>query len=322
MIILEIVMVIVGLAAVFYSYKMTEEKGDGKSEKRQPLEHASNSIRQDQEEYLRDAFERLQIKATEQFDELDEKVSKLSNDKIMGMNEYSDQVLEQIEKNHSEVVFMYNMMNEKKEEIQQLVSDVDSQKAEIHDEIAKVSQDFQEQEEKLRNLKKDLDVELLSMERQKDSMRMEANKISEDFAKDLQAFHSVDSDFKLSDKKESEDIESEIDAFLQNSMGDSDLQDADIDFQDFIKQNTDNVGTLSDKTSLYDAEIARIEEAEKKELDRPQEDAAASFDLDKENHNEEVLSLYKKGYSIIDISKMLSLGQGEVKFIIDLYNAR
>ena len=41
-----------------------------------------------------------------------------------------------------------------------------------------------------------------------------------------------------------------------------------------------------------------------------------------ENHNDEIVSLYKKGRSILEISKMLSLGQGEVKFVIDLYNAR
>ena len=41
-----------------------------------------------------------------------------------------------------------------------------------------------------------------------------------------------------------------------------------------------------------------------------------------QNHNDEIIALYKKGRSVLDISRMLSLGQGEVKFVIDLYNAR
>lgn len=39
------------------------------------------------------------------------------------------------------------------------------------------------------------------------------------------------------------------------------------------------------------------------------------------NHNDEIIELYKKGRSILEISKMLSIGQGEVKFVIDMYKA-
>ena len=40
------------------------------------------------------------------------------------------------------------------------------------------------------------------------------------------------------------------------------------------------------------------------------------------NSNSEIIALYKKGISILEISKMLSIGQGEVKLVVDLYNAR
>ena len=86
-------------------------------------------------------------------------------------------------------------------------------------------------------------------------------------------------------------------------------------------------------TSVFDDEIARIEEEE--ERTRENEPMVSdsltnvsdnyrplSEQEEVENHNDEILSLYKKGRSILEISKMLSLGQGEVKFVIDLYNAR
>ena len=47
-----------------------------------------------------------------------------------------------------------------------------------------------------------------------------------------------------------------------------------------------------------------------------------SLKEDSDNHNTEIIHLYKKGYSVLEISKMLSLGQGEVKFVIDLYENR
>ena len=33
------------------------------------------------------------------------------------------------------------------------------------------------------------------------------------------------------------------------------------------------------------------------------------------------MKLYKEGNSVFDISKLLSIGQGEVKLVIDLYKA-
>jgi len=36
-------------------------------------------------------------------------------------------------------------------------------------------------------------------------------------------------------------------------------------------------------------------------------------------HKDEIINLYKKQYSIRDISKQLGLGQGEVKLVLDLY---
>ena len=44
-------------------------------------------------------------------------------------------------------------------------------------------------------------------------------------------------------------------------------------------------------------------------------------EINNTNHNDEIIELYKKGRSILEISKMLSIGQGEVKFVIDMYKA-
>ena len=44
-------------------------------------------------------------------------------------------------------------------------------------------------------------------------------------------------------------------------------------------------------------------------------------ETDMSNRNQEIIALYKKGYPVLDISKMLGMGQGEVKFVIDMHNA-
>lgn len=51
-------------------------------------------------------------------------LERLSNEKIMAVSEYSDTVLKEINKNHQEVMFLYDMLNEKQVNIKNTVSEV------------------------------------------------------------------------------------------------------------------------------------------------------------------------------------------------------
>lgn len=51
-------------------------------------------------------------------------LNRLCNEKIMAVDEFSDTVLEKINQNHSEVIFLYNMLNEKEEELKELLAEV------------------------------------------------------------------------------------------------------------------------------------------------------------------------------------------------------
>ena len=57
-------------------------------------------------------------------DKTEARLDKLSNTKILEMNEYADGVLKEINRNHNEVMFMYDMLNEKDKEIKTTVKDV------------------------------------------------------------------------------------------------------------------------------------------------------------------------------------------------------
>lgn len=52
-------------------------------------------------------------------------LERLSNEKIMAVNEYSDTVLEEINKNHTEVMFLYDMLNDKHQNLKAVVSEVE-----------------------------------------------------------------------------------------------------------------------------------------------------------------------------------------------------
>lgn len=127
-------------------------------------------------------------------------LDKLSNEKITALSEYSDEVLEKINRNHEEVVFLYQMLNDKEEQLKNAISEFNSNSQRIY----------------------------------------ESKYVS-------------DMDKEASEKKE------QI--------------------------------TISDQDSEGDIN----------------------------NHNNLILEEYKKGKSIIEISKSLGIGQGEVKLVVDLY---
>lgn len=62
-------------------------------------------------------------------DKTEARLDKISNTKILEMNEYADGVLKEINRNHNEVMFMYDMLNEKDKEIKTTVKDVNVTRA-------------------------------------------------------------------------------------------------------------------------------------------------------------------------------------------------
>ena len=102
MIVIEIIMILIGLGAVIASVK-------AEIDSEQIDEKIREAVKKTEEEILNKA---------------DEKFSQISNDKIMGFNEYSNEIFDKIEKNHEETVFLYNMLTEKEKEIQNLIHSV------------------------------------------------------------------------------------------------------------------------------------------------------------------------------------------------------
>ncbi len=58
-------------------------------------------------------------------------IERLTNEKIMAVNDYSDTVLQEINKNHKEVVFLYDMLNDKHENLKGIVSEASKTASQI-----------------------------------------------------------------------------------------------------------------------------------------------------------------------------------------------
>ena len=81
------------------------------------------------EEEMNNVRSKMQDKMEETSEDAIEKaeraLERLTNEKIMAVNEYSDTVLQEIHKNHEEAMFLYDMLNSKHANIKDTVSKMD-----------------------------------------------------------------------------------------------------------------------------------------------------------------------------------------------------
>lgn len=111
----EIVLLIVAIGMILLSFVGTDRFNEKVQE---DSFHASNKV-ENYENIIKNTVNDATYRAI-----LDtkEQMSKLSNEKIMAINEYSDQVLEKIAHNNKEAVFLYDMLNKKQEEIKTVLA--------------------------------------------------------------------------------------------------------------------------------------------------------------------------------------------------------
>lgn len=84
---------------------------------------------------IEDANVRIEEAIDEQIeasiDKTDRALEKETNEKIMAISEYSDTVVENMNKTHNEIMFLYNMLNDKHTELTGLTSDLQRLAADV-----------------------------------------------------------------------------------------------------------------------------------------------------------------------------------------------
>ncbi|MBO4415326.1 MAG: hypothetical protein J5824_05005 [Lachnospiraceae bacterium] len=110
---LEIALFILGVAFIVISFFIVDNSKSGNGSGMSASSINTEAIRR----IGADAIEDMNRRSDLLIAESEDKLETISNDKIIAVGEYSDQVLEKINSNHKEVVFLYQMLNEKEEEL-------------------------------------------------------------------------------------------------------------------------------------------------------------------------------------------------------------
>lgn len=154
----DIILIIFGLIIVFLSYFLSEKVLDklsdkNKKEKNAEIEANDNLQFIEEIEQIKDKVETiLEDKKINKMIEVEEDLGHISNEKIMAFDEFSKQVFEKIEANHKEVVFLFNMLNEKKEEIKKIINETDQFKVTIKEFLFQMKQEEEQITEKVLEL--------------------------------------------------------------------------------------------------------------------------------------------------------------------------
>ncbi|MGN0350452.1 MAG: DUF6115 domain-containing protein [Roseburia sp.] len=118
----EIVLLFIGVVFMVGSFMVTEKLST--SEVNKISELSENEIDKIVDHSLQKANARIEdaieLQIEESIDKVDRALEKETNEKIMAISEYSDTVVEAMNKTHNEIMFLYSMLNDKHTELTNL----------------------------------------------------------------------------------------------------------------------------------------------------------------------------------------------------------
>lgn len=129
---MEIALLVLGVIIFIVSFLLPEESGQ--SAKLDP-----EAEREEVQKIVNSEIDGMRLKVNEAtndtidsaVDRAERSLEKVSNEKIMAVSEYANTVIDEINKNHKEVMFLYDMLNDKQTELTNIVRKADATAKEI-----------------------------------------------------------------------------------------------------------------------------------------------------------------------------------------------
>lgn len=136
----EIVLIVVGFAAIILGYLLPAGKELDEEDKMLMEREIRELVRREVEDQRENIENMVDDTVDLSLDRTERAMERISNEKLSAIGEYSDTVINDIHKNHDEVMFMYDMLNDKHKNLTSVVSEV-TKKA---DEAKKVVKEVEE----------------------------------------------------------------------------------------------------------------------------------------------------------------------------------
>lgn len=327
---LEILLLILGVVIFIASFIVPESKSE--------LDAADKQLTQEKlQELLQEEMKNVRSQVADAVDETvhysmektERGLERLTNEKMTAVSEYAQTVLEDIHKNHEEVMFLYDMLNNKHENLKETATEVSMAVKEASARVSELDAARAAEPE----IDPDKPIESVMEDARTGKPIVEENfePISlsgiEKLKRREDSLHEMDKAAESVVKK----------AIAQSPVIPKEKKPAPAEEKD-EKPAEPAVKTGEKPVAKPAAEPAKKEKPAKQAESKPKKTAKAKTEVkpqqtqesgdialslqpitDSSNKNERVLALHKQGKSNVAIAKELGLGVGEVKLIIDLF---
>ena len=216
-------------------------------------------------------------------DKLERYMDRLTNEKMMAVNEYSDTVIQQIKKDHEEAVFLYDMIDNK------------------HSQVKNTAAELTQLEKDVKRLSESIDSKAASVQ------SFEQPAVTEYVPEPAVKAPVAEPVVKTPDVPAAP-----VDDFVSLASDAIEVADAE-----------DTVVNKDKPKKEPKARTKNKPQDEVSDGPMGNENVELMFDSDmgSMNNNDKILALHKEGKSNMAIAKELGLGVGEVKLVIDLFKS-
>ena len=283
--VLEIVLLIMGIVIFIGSFLIPERKNrSGKEEVVIDEKKIHDLVEKEVEEAQGKITDIVDETITYAMEKTERSMDRLTNEKMMAVNEYSDTVLSEINKNHQEVVFLYDMLNDKHENLKNTVTEVEKTAKEVRQTV------------------KDAEINARELP------EFELFGASGVFAPEK----VIVAEPQKTPKKSAGTAKARTQAVLEADRESTSNG-----------QETAEKSTVENAAKGTAEKPAAKKRTTKPKTENEVPDVAVSLNKTGKsgarNSNEKILELHKAGKSNMAIAKELGLGIGEVKLVIDLF---
>lgn len=323
---LEILLLILGAVIFIASFIVPESKSE--------LDAADKQLTQEKlQELLQEEMKNVRSQVADAVDETvhysmektERGLERLTNEKMTAVSEYAQTVLEDIHKNHEEVMFLYDMLNNKHENLKETATEVSMAVKEASAKVseldaARAAEPEIDPDQPIESVMEDARTGKPIVEETFEPISLSG---IEKLKRREDSLHEMDKAAESVVKK----------AIAQSPVIPKEKKPAPAEEKD--EKSTEPAVKTEEKPA---AEPAKKEKPAKPAESKPKKTAKAKTEAkpqqtqesgdvalslqpitDNSNKNERVLALHKQGKSNVAIAKELGLGVGEVKLIIDLF---
>lgn len=292
--IIVIICLIIGVSCIGASFFIKEKADIDNHEKEKIAEEirgralSEDSIKKVMTRVEKGFSEKLSAISEDKLGGFADKMSEIANDKMLAINDMSGQLIEKIEQNHKEVIFLYDMLNEKSDYLKDFSAKIDGLRHEL-----------EREEERIKALNNDIDDKLVKV---KEVRQTVIAKPGNPVAAKQEKSRRVPTGIEQARAAVKPD---EVPAQAKN----------------LVKMKKEVEDIPSDINDIFDADERDIfKDAEVPEITEEIDEIDLSPEITEElSTNDKILKMHSEGKSVMEISKELGMGQGEVQLILGLY---